>query len=830
MQVRNPFALQPGSRRRPISAVGAAVLGAATIAGGLMATALPAFADVTTNAYTIGAPSGAVGAVTASPSAVGAGAVTNFQVTFELPSALSGPGGDSVTVTPSTALASTPTNVDIVGGACIQAGTAGVGGAGSAAATGLTLELSSTCSLNAGQKAEVDFTADAPPSTGTMHFNVTTSKNGTSGSSNSVTIFTSGPQLAAASAEFGVNTTYTISAVSVGGVSADPTTLKLTAGVTAGTEAIQFYGGAAGYTVTYAPSGGAATRDTVTNVALSSGNQVATLTLATAVANGGILNITANGTNPAPSGATQSNEVTVQPGNGSAETTNSISFGQSVTGASVSPSSRVAGASSNYVVSFRASDAIAAGGAILLSEPAGQTGFTTVTGIEVSDTTRSWHTVATGSILASGSARIPLSLAVSSGDSLTVFIVGVTNPPAGTINDFAVSTSADPLPVDAPPYTIGASAGVNVNVSPSAAGAIATYTFSDLVASSAMTAGGSAIGLDGPAGTVFPNNAGDYSVQDATTPSGSGTVSAALTGGATNDVALKVPANINAGDRLTITVRDVINPSSASNTYTIGLTGAVAGPSSAAAPFPHASAAYPNGAIVSFSGRDYVLAGGHAFEVTSSKAMTALKKVDHATVVSAASGAKPPSGAPRQGTLLFTRPINGAATIYVAGADGELHGFVSPTQFKNSGYDPALVVTVPNLSGVKLGRSVGAVGAAGNAFGTTSDGAIIDSSGTYYVFAGGRAFLVPSSAELASLRKADKAHVLTGHVGPPQQNAGIASGVELSAPGRVYVTYQGKLYAFKSIKQLDADGYGGTAAVQVPGTSGLNVVSTYSGS
>ena len=154
MQVRNPFALQPGSRRRrPISAVGAAVLGAATIAGGLIATALPAFADVTTNAYTIGAPSGAVGAVTASPSAVGAGAVTNFEVTFELPSALSGPGGDSVTVTPSTALASTPTNVDIVGGACIQAGTAGVGGAGSAAATGLTLELSSTCSLNARPKS-----------------------------------------------------------------------------------------------------------------------------------------------------------------------------------------------------------------------------------------------------------------------------------------------------------------------------------------------------------------------------------------------------------------------------------------------------------------------------------------------------------------------------------------------------------------------------------------------------------------------------------------------------------------------------------------------------
>ncbi len=87
MHVRNPLALQPGSRRRrSILAVGAAVLGAATIAGGLMATALPAFADVTTNAYTIGAPSGAVSPVTASPNAVGAGAVTNFEVTFDLPS------------------------------------------------------------------------------------------------------------------------------------------------------------------------------------------------------------------------------------------------------------------------------------------------------------------------------------------------------------------------------------------------------------------------------------------------------------------------------------------------------------------------------------------------------------------------------------------------------------------------------------------------------------------------------------------------------------------------------------------------------------------------
>ena len=66
----------------------------------------------------------------------------------------------------------------------------------------------------------------------------------------------------------------------------------------------------------------------------------------------------------------------------------------------------MAGASSNYFVSFRASVPIPTGGSIFLSEAAGQTGFGAVTGIEVSDATESWHVVATGSTLANGLARI----------------------------------------------------------------------------------------------------------------------------------------------------------------------------------------------------------------------------------------------------------------------------------------------------------------------------------------------------------------------------------------------------------------------------------------
>ncbi len=410
MRVRTPLCnLLRFVRMRAKVGATAFALTIAALGAGLMATPLPAYADVTTNAYTIGARSGPVGVVAASPSSVGEGALTNFAVTFDLPAALSGLSDDSVTVTPSTALASVPANIDIVGGSCIQAGTAGLGGAGSATTTAVTIEMSSHCSLGAGQQVAVGFTADAPSSPGTMRFDVSTSQNATLASSNSVTVAVAGPQLSAASVAFGADTTYSITDVPVAGMSSGQTSIKLTVGVTSGTEAIDFYSGAASYTVTYTPPAGTASNDTVANVVLSSSNHIATLTLARAVANGGVLNITAKGTNPVANGATQPNKMTVAPGNGASETSNAITFGQSATGVSVSASSRVAGASSNYFVSFKVSVPIPTGASIFLSEAAGQTDFGAVTGIEVSDITESWHLVATGSTLASGLAKIPLS-------------------------------------------------------------------------------------------------------------------------------------------------------------------------------------------------------------------------------------------------------------------------------------------------------------------------------------------------------------------------------------------------------------------------------------
>jgi predicted outer membrane repeat protein len=247
-------------------------------------------------------------------------------------------------------------------------------------------------------------------------------------------------------------------------------------------------------------------------------------------------------------------------------------------------------------------------------------------------------------------------------------------------------------------------------------------------------------------------------------------------------------------------------------------------------PFPHSGQSYPNGAIVSFSGHDYVFAGGRAFAASTSQ-LAALEKVDHAKVTPAPAGTSAPtSTTPRTGTLLATRPVNGNATVYVTGAGGELHGFSTGQQFFHDGYDPTQVVVVPSLDGLKVGPAAGAEGAAGSALATRADGAVVDSSGTFYVLAGGKAFGISSASALERVQTADQADVLKGSVGATLKGAAVARGALLSAPGTVYVSYAGALYPFKTSAQVGRDGYGGTAAVPVPGTGAVGVVSSYSGS
>ena len=523
-------------------------------------------------------------------------------------------------------------------------------------------------------------------------------------------------------------------------------------------------------------------------------------------------------------------------------TTNTVVYGTSVSSVTVAPSPLVASAAATYVVTFKATSSteVTSGGNITFTETAGPTNFSTQTGVLVSDSTAGWHFVATGVVgTTTGTLTIPMASVppgdgISSGDLVTVTAAGITNPANATYSDFDVTTSSDTVAAAAPAYTIGVSgsAGILVTTNPSTASVPSTYTISNFFAGSGGITAGSSITLTAPAGTVLPNTASFYSITDSTTATGSGTASGIVGGSYSNtptssSVAFTVPNAINANDQLTLTIQDVINP--AVGSYTITLTGNVS-PPSAIAPFPDANVTYPNGAFVNFGGTIWTFAGGHAFGIATPTLLSKLQGVDDATILKAAVGAIVPVATARAGTLITTASVNGNATIYYVGTDGELHGFATTAQFLADGYDPALTITVPNLGGMTVGSTAGVAGTAGNALATSADGAIVDSSGTYYVFAGSKAFGIPTTTWLAVVKKADSAVTLAGTITPTQTGASIATGVLLSVSGEVYVAYVGHLFGFKSQAQLALDGYKGTAAVTAPNLGGLSVVTGYTGS
>jgi len=817
-----------------------------------------AYASVGSAPYTIGTPSNAVSDVTASPATIVEGAPTNFEVNFMATATLNGSSTADIVITSSADLVGLPADVSLVDDthtACFQGGTNG----GAVSTTSITVQLLSSCTVEAGDVVEVDFRAGSPGSTGSFDFTVTTSANTTPGTSNGISVSATPPTLSATVAALGANASYTVTDASwtsttvPGGFS----TLVLTAQAYFGST-IAWYGGASGYSVTYTPSNGSPTSDEVVTASVSTTanvNDTVTLTLATALVAGDQVNIVGKGTNPSVAG---SDVISVVPEAvvgtslsvvGEAETSSdTILFGTSVTGVTVVASPPVGGVTATYTVGFRATTALAGGPSadICLDEAGGPTVFSTESGVLVTDTTAGWHFLAAGVSFPTGApatnpgcgatdngvvVSLPAGYDIRAADALTLTLVDVTNPPTGSVYDFTVATSSDPVPADAASYVIGASGslGVVVTVDPTSPGSIASYTIANLVATADLAGGTGTINIDGPPGTVFPDAPGYYTIEDSSTPSASGTATAPVTGGGSNDVAITVPATIAEGDHFNLTIEDVINPSSAGNTYTLTLFGDVRGPS-ALAPFPQANVAYPNGAIVGFAGTDYVLAGGHAFGVASASDLAALRRVDRAQPLSAPLGATPPEVPPRPGTLLTTRPVNGVATVYVAGTDGRLHGFATPEQFLDDGYDQAVVVTVPALTGLVVGSTAGAEGPAANALSTSADGAVVAASGSYFVFAGGHAFGIPTPAALVKVRRSDKARTLSGPVSSGERSAPVAPGVLVSTSGLVYVSYNAALWPFKSEAQLFADGYGGTAAIPVPATQGVGVVVSYTGS
>jgi hypothetical protein len=298
-----------------------------------------------------------------------------------------------------------------------------------------------------------------------------------------------------------------------------------------------------------------------------------------------------------------------------------------------------------------------------------------------------------------------------------------------------------------------------------------------------------------------------------------------VTGAPSQTVVITVPNALTAGDIISITINDAINPTGAGS-YTISLTGNLQGPTVVAPSFPQANVTYPDGAIVNFSGTDYLFAGGHAFGIPTVAVLVSLQTVDHAVTINAPTGALVPSAAPLLGTTIV---VYNNPTIYVVGASG-LNGFSTPTQFLGDGFDPADVITVPSFGGLSVGATVGSVGTADNAVGTAANGAIIDSSGTFYVIAGAHAFGIPTLAVLATVQAGDPSTPLVGTVPAGWTTSVIANGTLITVNSAVFVSEGGDLFAFKAFAQLVADGFGGTPSIVTPNYGGIPIGTSYLGS
>ncbi len=790
------------------------------VSPGPIGAAAPAYADVVTADYGIGLGGGAVGDLAVAPTSVVPGAPTAFVVSFVATAELD--AGSSIDVTDNVL----PSSVSGSAGAVTLSDANGTCAGGLRAATaspasGLWVYLASPCHVPVGDALSIRFVAPAPSSRDA--FVVSTSANPTPSVSQEIVPGALGATVSATSAQAGTESTYLFNGLTAYPAANSLDTVQLRAGPASGGGTVTWTAETQAYVVDEVAPGGTQVQAPAVTSAYGDGPGAVVLHLSEPLSAGASVDISAQGLNP---GEGASGAFAVQFGGGASQPcSGSFAYTSGVTHLQVLESPDVADTQAVYTVAFQTANGFSSGD-IFLSQPS--TDFSAASDILVVDRTSGARYAVDAPTLADGHASLPVAGPVRAGDLVSVSLAGVYNPAPAVVTDFEVSTSADTLPVPAPAYPVVAPPGsVVVDVSPTTPSSTATYTLSAVEAATNMAAGMATVTLSAAPGTVFPTAAADYYVEDITAAAGSGDVALPVVGGGTGSVTFTVPYTIAAGDVLTFVVRGVVNPPGP-GPYNLAITGSVAASGNAGSGFPPASATYPAAAIVSFKATLYVFAGGHGFGVATPSQAAGVEAVDRATVVPSAPGAVVPDVPPAPGTLLvaFDNP-----TVYVEGADGRLHGFATEAQLLSAGYDPAQVVTVPNLGGLAVGPTVGDEGPAADAVSTLSNGAILVSGGGSFVMAGGRAFAVPAGGVArAILRMADRALPVAGPVPASLSAAPVANGTLLTAASTVYVAYDGQLYPFRSGAQLRADGYGGTPAVVVPSLGGLPVEASYSGS
>ena len=270
----------------------------------------------------------------------------------------------------------------------------------------------------------------------------------------------------------------------------------------------------------------------------------------------------------------------------------------SVTGATAVPQPDTAGATANYTVGFTTPSALAGGSATVTLGPAdGSVTFpAAVNSYVVVDNSRpsSAESVSRVVLVSGGhSATLTLSSSVPAGSSLSVYVIGATNPAGAGTYSLEVSTSANPVPASTADFeVVDASAAPSFapTASPALVGGTSTYTIGAFKAASAIAVGGTIVvssqaGAGASDNVGFPTLLSYYKVTDLTTGASSApqsaTVAAVGDGGSGQQVTLKVAMAVAAGDELSVTVDGVRNPTSSQSDVVTAAAPATATPSSA---------------------------------------------------------------------------------------------------------------------------------------------------------------------------------------------------------------------------------------------------------
>ncbi|CAG4934288.1 unnamed protein product [Acidithrix sp. C25] len=607
----------------------------------------------------------------------------------------------------------------------------------------------------------------------------------------------------------------------------------LTLGLPNGT----FTSTATDYTITVTNSAGTVISTTNPTSATAGTNNV-DLVVSTAIPAGDYVSISAaNVLNPG-TGTTVTPTLTPAPttgtdwltgaGGGAAPTTSNATFSAlslgsptAVTALAVTPASATTGASTSYSVGFKAVSALSTSQLVHVTLASGTVLGTSAYFVDTTAGTSGPATVVPGVGAAANTGTVSVPTAVTAGDSISITLLGVTNPSAAGSDSASVYTDSDTISTSASYSLTAASTTTStptVTLSSSLAGGASTYTISNVSASAAFPVGVSSttpqIGLYFPTGTGLPTATSQYTITDLTNSSGTGapaTVTVDTTVAGDTGVTLTVSKAIAQGDQLKIAISNVINPAAGTDVAT--LSGLVASTVSVAPTFPTTAMTYPNGAFVQSGAQIDVIAGGIGFGISTQAAFGQLQAMNPASVVT---GTFPTATGPRAGTLI---QVAGSAGIWVVGTDGKIYQFSSASQFMADGYSPMQVVEVPSSGGLTAGTGVPPTAAT-----TMADGSIQNFGGTFYVYDGGHAFGISTQAQAAAVEASTGSTVITGSGSAPASST-IADGSLIQPVGSagIYVTSGGSANQFNSGTQLRANGYTGMYVVAVPSLGSVTV-------